>query len=89
MTSPEARTSAESESNRLPHLEATDGLLRPPPFSRGRRKNLISVLEQILGREGVTELSDWPCTFGARPVPFKTASDSKVRGSPQMVVWTL
>ena len=42
----------------------TDGLLRPLPFENkkggGGRAQSISVLEQILGRNGVTELSDWP-----------------------------
>ena len=56
-TSSEERTSAEAEGGRLPHREVTAE--RHRALLKGAKQS-ISVLEQIFGRKGATELSDWP-----------------------------
>ena len=53
------RVSRDAEGSRLPHREVTVGLLRPPLHRRGGggggTKQPTSVLEQILGRKGVSD----------------------------------
>ena len=58
-SSAEACTSAEAGSSRLPHRAVAAGVRRPPrPLLRGTKSLPSSVLEQILGRQGATELPD-------------------------------
>ena len=48
--------SVENKRSRLQHQDVADRLLRPPPLLEGTKQR-VGVLEQILGRMGVTELS--------------------------------